>query len=1366
MRIDQGRPAAPAAKKRPIKAGTKQFRNLAAASRRIDQVTAQAKKTYANKPAPSPTGDRPSQRKQDFKKAADYKSTPSYRAASRAAYQSGTIAQRHKVLANVGPSEKKPSTLEGRIAADEHTQRGRQDTKEKAKYGYVVRSIYPGKNGHQLARIGAAADNAAVGTYSGRDPDGTTKVGIRRRLLPGDVGMPANQIPKEAQDKLAARLAKATTGGVPNVERSRSALAKILGGASGGTKSSVLFALKQIGRPAAAIAAGAAADTNAKQHGPGKLLGGATPSAILSAMGEGFLHPEEHARDWNDVMRAKGIHNKYANEAASLTAGVATDPLTFLTAGAGSVAKKAAMEGYEKALAGGANEADAVRAARKIWDAAPEGQQLKGVKVGVRGLPAIVLSGGRTTHLETAPLGAKTRAAVRSAGRKAGVGDVRPFGVRPSTARNLANKVAPGVKPAGWNTLDWEFARRAARKTRAGEREAQRHAAYRLTAYKAATKDWTDAEHAQLRQAIEAKDTGRLPAKLKPVAQQIEKEMAAAQSQKIGLGLAKPQAADSRVGAGSAPQLPQYATRVNPAHVERARKEVQAAVNAVKTAVKNVGYENGRRSALHTMAVGATPIKSLGQQQAEAKLGAALSRVENVRSAHVTLTKEAARQRDAMAEYSKAFAKWQKAPKGFYPRSLAPGVLDRGGSQLPGRGTERIVDHARKHTEALEFMPPEQVAKYEGRTPVAIANYLLKHGRTTNLAALNQRIGALGHEVKLQPSDVEHLAGQRVELFAEDAHGIRPVFNKEGVVDPEKLAKAIGSGHRIVEVDRAQAERIRSMARGQRDFAGNTPELQMAAHGPDESDLHGTLAGYDKLQRNLKILQTSVNPAYHITNIIGDTFNSVISGARAGDFAAGKRLRKIESALKQADLELDPMNPTGKLHGANPLSRATKQILDNAKQHIEHYGKNGDLSDLDIVKLGVAHGALRTGLTSGELRAASRGAALEVQHSAVGRGMEKLQNVSDWREDLVRLSTFRSAMKRDMSPDEAAEWANKHHFDYADLSPIEQKFFRRIIPFWTFTARNTPLQVRSIAARPGVYATEEKARAQSADMADLPPDFADKLREFEQTGAPWGTPLKMVLKDTKVGHITAPITAYPKLPFMDLANIPFPQFSSEGQPVAGATAREAGMNLLGRVTPFAKVPLEQILGISTFTGTAQKDMVQAPSWVPKGLTKPMQDPRTGKMVRGISWRVLEPLQSAPITNMLSRQGTSTLHGQPEAGNLKWAGWLGGPRPAIQDPRVVKINSLFEQRDKLTHELNLLKPTVHHERGEDWGGKIRKKMDAIKLINNRIYELSARTGAKNPAGVPPAKPRNRKQSIGGFGSGGFKGGTGSVGGGFK
>ena len=45
----------------------------------------------------------------------------------------------------------------------------------------------------------------------------------------------------------------------------------------------------------------------------------------------------------------------------------------------------------------------------------------------------------------------------------------------------------------------------------------------------------------------------------------------------------------------------------------------------------------------------------------------------------------------------------------------------------------------------------------------------------------------------------------------------------------------------------------------------------------------------------------------------------------------------------------------------------------------------------------------------------------------------------------------------------------KFHFDYDDLSQIERGVFRRIVPFYTWTRRNFPLQVEMMLTSPGKY---------------------------------------------------------------------------------------------------------------------------------------------------------------------------------------------------------------------------------------------------------------------------------------------------------
>lgn len=53
--------------------------------------------------------------------------------------------------------------------------------------------------------------------------------------------------------------------------------------------------------------------------------------------------------------------------------------------------------------------------------------------------------------------------------------------------------------------------------------------------------------------------------------------------------------------------------------------------------------------------------------------------------------------------------------------------------------------------------------------------------------------------------------------------------------------------------------------------------------------------------------------------------------------------------------------------------------------------------------------------------------------------------------------------------DDAIEKIAMYHFDYADLSGFERDVVKRVIPFYTWTRRNLPLQLEMLAKRPSVY---------------------------------------------------------------------------------------------------------------------------------------------------------------------------------------------------------------------------------------------------------------------------------------------------------
>jgi hypothetical protein len=148
-----------------------------------------------------------------------------------------------------------------------------------------------------------------------------------------------------------------------------------------------------------------------------------------------------------------------------------------------------------------------------------------------------------------------------------------------------------------------------------------------------------------------------------------------------------------------------------------------------------------------------------------------------------------------------------------------------------------------------------------------------------------------------------------------------------------------------------------------------------------------------------------------------------------------------------------------------------------------------------------------------------------------------MRRVGQYRENLVRLNTFTAALKRGLTDREAAGIVTDLHFDYGDLSQTERSL-RRVFPFYTFTARNTPLQARKVVTRPGKYANLEKLREEAAKAAGLPVgennDYQRKLKDYEQLGVP--IPIPGIKLPAPGGKKTQAL-AYAGLPVTDLNRI-------------------------------------------------------------------------------------------------------------------------------------------------------------------------------------------------------------------------------------
>jgi len=97
----------------------------------------------------------------------------------------------------------------------------------------------------------------------------------------------------------------------------------------------------------------------------------------------------------------------------------------------------------------------------------------------------------------------------------------------------------------------------------------------------------------------------------------------------------------------------------------------------------------------------------------------------------------------------------------------------------------------------------------------------------------------------------------------------------------------------------------------------------------------------------------------------------------------------------------------------------------------------------------------------------------------------------------ARMSLALSSLRRGLDMDAAAAQVARYHFDYTDLSKVDE-VMRNFIPFWIFASRNIPLQMVNQVARPSLY------RAYESVQRNLPPDENLVLPSWLEAQGPLG----------------------------------------------------------------------------------------------------------------------------------------------------------------------------------------------------------------------------------------------------------------------
>ncbi len=323
-------------------------------------------------------------------------------------------------------------------------------------------------------------------------------------------------------------------------------------------------------------------------------------------------------------------------------------------------------------------------------------------------------------------------------------------------------------------------------------------------------------------------------------------------------------------------------------------------------------------------------------------------------------------------------------------------------------------------------------------------------------------------------------------------------------------------------------------------------------HSP--SATNAFLSSLDKINSIYKQTVTVYNPAWHMQNVIGDTFTGWLDGVTgprgiASYAQAGKAMalkRKMAEEFREA------------IHtpGANVSTTA-------GPRHTLFRMRNGTaISMEDTWGYYIKHG-IQSGFVSTEFGIHQRGGPL----GAVSKAGQPFQVAAQAQADFFRLAHFIDRMKRskaktaDEAAQEAAEAVRKYKFDYNDFTPFEKQTLSRVIPFYKFARKNMPLMLGSLVSRPERMLRVPKALTALSVNAGfdpegfLPDPEASSLMPEEWTDMN-GWPIAVWNGET--------IWAKP----------PLPMFQAEDQFMANYpdTGQEDERFLLKNITPAISIP--------------------------------------------------------------------------------------------------------------------------------------------------------------------------------------------------